>query len=683
MRDSRLCHGKSMDYLGNNKWSFERIPNVQGSWLQVTGDQLINCRLEEVTLETECANCTISSPIGDIPGGINGSVSHNLVTIVWKESLREVQQCKLRLVETGIAQRYLTNNSEIERIRDVEQQLDFVYNTTNKEYCNSSEKSYKQVIGMDKVILRLHSLTDTNAHPSKPLEEDIEKIADIIRAEISGAAHSQYARDRTTDGINGVAREIRALQCENRVLAHKTAIATAQHSGWLAASYLNLPTCSKLIATGESISVYQCSPKNSTITTEITSCGPQPKLGDYTLDTEGWELTPYTPCYWHKNFVNINGRAHFYKNSSWHPIVPGVIIQGHSLINTLPYEIDKLLALSLHPALTPHPMSTAAAIAEIIAAAKEEHSIDLGNPFHMSTLLSSLQKEKNVSLSSKILSWSSSLIARYIPCCSFLSTCNPFTCFTKTSDNDIEVGHPALLNPSNPSPPITIVNLPASVQQPAPELFAPSAPFLQREPPRNKFHRDALRQAHREAAFDLHETPQTHTSTSDLKSTATIVSNKENMNAVFSGKSALNCNADSNLIVIASVVAPVVLTTEGNLSKKTVYMTGVETCSINSQCEYAEKAQSVTPSTDPEATAQVSSRNQNANSGKFEININNMIAREKISKNRSATKRKFCCLPWHNTEKTSTSKDYVQLNNLGVADKSNITNTYVVKNPSA
>ncbi|KAI9565106.1 hypothetical protein GHT06_008874 [Daphnia sinensis] len=373
IRDSRSCHGKSMDYLGNNKWSFERVPNVQGSWLQVTADQLINCRLEEVTLETECANCTISSPIGDIPGGINRSVSHNLVTIVWKESLREIQQCKLRLVETGIAQRYLTNNSEIERI----------------------QHSYKQVIGMEKVILRLHPLTDTDAHPSKPLKEDLEKSADIIRAEISGAAHSQYARDRTTDGINGVAREIRALQCENRLLAHKTAIATAQHSGWLAASYLNLPICSKLIATGESISVYQCSSTNSTITTEITSCGPQPKLGDYTLDTEGWELTPYNPCYWHKNYVNINGRAYFYKNSSWHPIVPGVIIQGHSLINTLPYEIDKLLALSLHPALTPHPMSTSAAIAEIIAAAKEEHSIDLGNPFHLSTLLSTLRKEEN------------------------------------------------------------------------------------------------------------------------------------------------------------------------------------------------------------------------------------------------------------------------------------------------
>lgn len=52
-----------------------------------------------------------------MPGGINGSISHNLVTIVWKESLREVQQCKLRLEGTGIAKRYLTNNSGIEMIR--------------------------------------------------------------------------------------------------------------------------------------------------------------------------------------------------------------------------------------------------------------------------------------------------------------------------------------------------------------------------------------------------------------------------------------------------------------------------------------------------------------------------------------------------------------------------------------
>jgi hypothetical protein len=38
-----------MDYLGDNKWSVERKPSVQGRWLLVTGGQLINCRLEEVT----------------------------------------------------------------------------------------------------------------------------------------------------------------------------------------------------------------------------------------------------------------------------------------------------------------------------------------------------------------------------------------------------------------------------------------------------------------------------------------------------------------------------------------------------------------------------------------------------------------------------------------------------------
>ncbi|KZS06229.1 Uncharacterized protein APZ42_030416 [Daphnia magna] len=169
---------------------------------------LINCRLEEVTLETECADCTISSPIGDVPGVINGSISHNLVTIVWKKLLGEVQQCKLRLVETVIAQRYLTNNSGIERIPDVKQQLDFF--TIQKK---------RNIV--------FHQNKATNNH--------------LVVTHIKTLCLSK---------LN-----------QNRVLVHKTAIAIAQHSGWLAASYLNLPTCSKLTAIGESISVYQCSPK--------------------------------------------------------------------------------------------------------------------------------------------------------------------------------------------------------------------------------------------------------------------------------------------------------------------------------------------------------------------------------------------------------------------------------------
>ena len=66
-----------MDILGSNKWSLEKPPHVQGSWLRTNTDSIINCRLEEVVLETECADCVTSSPLGDIPGKANGSLSHS------------------------------------------------------------------------------------------------------------------------------------------------------------------------------------------------------------------------------------------------------------------------------------------------------------------------------------------------------------------------------------------------------------------------------------------------------------------------------------------------------------------------------------------------------------------------------------------------------------------------------
>ncbi|KZS05528.1 Uncharacterized protein APZ42_031262 [Daphnia magna] len=54
-------------------------------------EKMTNCRLEEVTLQSEGPNCTISSPLGDIPGAINGSFKHNLVILVWDDSWKEVK----------------------------------------------------------------------------------------------------------------------------------------------------------------------------------------------------------------------------------------------------------------------------------------------------------------------------------------------------------------------------------------------------------------------------------------------------------------------------------------------------------------------------------------------------------------------------------------------------------------
>lgn len=79
------------------------------------------------------------------------------MTVIWKESLREIEECKLRLVEQEIALRFMTDKTGVGRIRDVEQQLDFVYNTTSKKFCNSSENILKPVLGMDKVVLKIYT----------------------------------------------------------------------------------------------------------------------------------------------------------------------------------------------------------------------------------------------------------------------------------------------------------------------------------------------------------------------------------------------------------------------------------------------------------------------------------------------------------------------------------------------
>ncbi|KAI9550572.1 hypothetical protein GHT06_004452 [Daphnia sinensis] len=106
MRDSRQCRGKAMDITGPNSFSLEGHPFVETSWLRTATEKMTNCRLEEVTLQSECPNCTISSPLGDIPGAINGSFQHNLVTLVWNDSWKEAKPCELRVIEKGLGVKF-------------------------------------------------------------------------------------------------------------------------------------------------------------------------------------------------------------------------------------------------------------------------------------------------------------------------------------------------------------------------------------------------------------------------------------------------------------------------------------------------------------------------------------------------------------------------------------------------
>ena len=168
---------------------------------------------------------------------------------------------------------------------------------------------------------------------------------------------------------------------------------------------------------------------------------------------------------WPKNFLNINGRAHSYKNGSWVVVIPDIIVQGNNSIDDLPYELYKMwtqLTSNISCSSISISTSPAAAIAQILAAARKEHSINLGSPFHLNSVLYSSKKKLEVSFFTKLSSWLSStcslfgmafvgfiifrfcgigfFITKFIPCCSCSNNCNHFSFFTKTSP-DIELGH--------------------------------------------------------------------------------------------------------------------------------------------------------------------------------------------------------------------------------------------------
>ena len=374
MRDSRMCNGRPMDALAQNKWSLEEYPHVQGSWLATNEATSVNCKVEEVALESECLACPINSPIGTIPGGVNGSISHNLVTLIWEESWKESKDCQLKLVSSGDGLLYSTNEVEIKRLQDKNTQTDFLVNTTLETFCK--QRLFQRILGMEKVLVTIYAAPPTSNEPrlvqvnvssssnitfingTKTNQLNVNKtVAPVLKGEIEAAAHLQYARDSSLEFENKLAREIRRLQCETRKINQHNVVSTAQMNGWLAASYLDLPLCYKLVTSSLLVSVLQCSPRKVNFDVEITKCGPQPRFENKTISIDGWEFAPYSDCYWHSNFVNFMGKTHAFRNNTWVPVFPSILIQGRQLVDTQPFEADNSLGilLEMHPSLKFNP----------------------------------------------------------------------------------------------------------------------------------------------------------------------------------------------------------------------------------------------------------------------------------------------------------------------------------------
>lgn len=86
----------------------------------------------------------------------------------------------------------------------------------------------------------------------------------------------QFMRDQITDQENSLSIAVHSAQCDIWRLVHAQAVSTAQYNGWLAASQLRLPICTKLSALGQTVITVQCRPVKVKFHTNITKCGPQP-----------------------------------------------------------------------------------------------------------------------------------------------------------------------------------------------------------------------------------------------------------------------------------------------------------------------------------------------------------------------------------------------------------------------
>ena len=374
MVHNKQCNGNLMTKV-DNKFIFDRDPENGGYWLQTITTEKINCVLEIIELYQDDSGANFSTPLG-MASADTGYLAHNHLTVVWDKTYTQIFPLTARRVESGIGKLIKKIGQNLNfRLQDNVQQLEF--HLTFQPRCNDfsidcqKKESAFDIIGQPHLFLKTSTIINT--FPEETLSESTPSIDKIANFQ----ATLQYFRDTVTDHENELARIIQILQCDTRRATHERALATAQYNGWLAAFQLNLPACTKLQAFGRTAVVVSCKPLNVTFETVMTSCGPQPKFQNSTINLDGWELVNYSPCYWAHGFVNFNDKPYAYRNNTWQAIEASIILPEQSLAHSFRYEDVKFLDYNhqSNPAYRDSILDHMNIMADI-AAAMNEHSSD-------------------------------------------------------------------------------------------------------------------------------------------------------------------------------------------------------------------------------------------------------------------------------------------------------------------
>ena len=115
-----------------------------------------------------------------------------------------------------------------------------------------------------------------------------------------------------------------------------------------------------------------------TFETVITKCGPQLRYGDFTLNLDGEELVRYSPCYANLGFVNVNGKAFTFRNSTWEPMAIEKILPTEQVTADFKYSdvLFKPAGQHKNPSYTDAMFSHMNVMADIVATMSEHATWD-------------------------------------------------------------------------------------------------------------------------------------------------------------------------------------------------------------------------------------------------------------------------------------------------------------------
>jgi hypothetical protein len=221
---------------------------------------------------------------------------------------------------------------------------------------------------------------------SNPAAIDKEALSEVM-APIMQSFHEQYKQNLEIQHENELAKEIRQMYCQVSVLRRLQAVTLSQTNGLLAASVLQLPTCSRLQGLGQSLLLQECEQVKVFVTAKETKCGYQPLTiynnKNYTIGTDGWSIYPFSNCFWKSNLINLNGKTYHWEHnvthSGWIEQLPTIHTPNLNLVSEfqeLPLN-DFDYALKGHPAHSTADMENLNVLTELIGRIEETHDNSL------------------------------------------------------------------------------------------------------------------------------------------------------------------------------------------------------------------------------------------------------------------------------------------------------------------